>query len=450
MRIVFILLFISGVTYRGIAQQFDISKLQKPGSEINSESHESQPMLTPKGDTLYFIRSGYEENTGGRYSGHDIWYSVKNNGSWSVAQNTLENLNSAENNAVVGINTTGDHIYLINSYSPPMRRNRGVVYAKKDKGIWSTPREIDLSIDLKGSFYGFYMHPDEEVLIISMNSDGSLGQEDLYVSIKKEGVWSKPSHLGDIINSKGYEIAPFLSAGKDSLFFASNGHEGLGDADIFVSTRLSDDWQQWSAPVNLGEPVNSPAFDAYYFQRGKDIFFSSSREGNSDIYIITTKEEKEEVAGANVEEKQEEFVEEDSEEKADVTYNDYAKNEKDDAIIELLSKKYLIYFEFDEYQLDAADKTALNDLVSTLKQSTGLKIKVLLTGHADSKGPESYNTSLSLQRAEQVAAFLKSSGFDFSDIDTAGKGEQDPSAANDSPEGRAQNRRVEITLEEIK
>ncbi|ELR73780.1 OmpA family protein [Fulvivirga imtechensis AK7] len=454
MRKIIILLLISIAIRPAFSQELKISEIQRLGSGVNTEGHESQPMLTPKGDTLYFIRTGYEENTGGRYSGHDIWFSVLRNGSWSVAQNTLENLNSADNNAVVGISATGDQIYLINSYSPPMRRNRGVVYAKKDKGVWSIPKEIDLSLELKGDFYGFYMHPSEEILLISMNSKGSKGEEDLYVSLKKDEQWTKPIHLGDVINTSGYEISPFLSEGKDSLFFASNGHGGLGDADIFVSRRLSDNWQQWSAPVNLGDQVNSESFDAYYFQSGEKAFFSSSRAGNSDIYMITFEEaEKPEEAPEIAEENEEDIAQEEDDggtkRETETIAKEPNKKVEGRAFGDLLEHTDTVYFGFDEYQLNTESKNTLNGIVATLKESAALNIKVTLTGHADNKGPEPYNKTLSRKRAEQVIEYLVSLGYKFSDVEVVAKGEQAPVSPNDTPEGRAKNRRVEIFLKAV-
>lgn len=481
MKITSTLVFLLVCYTSALTQHYTVSELKKLNDEVNTEAHESQPMLTPKGDTLFFIRSAYEENTGGTYSGQDIWYSVKSNGQWTPATNTLENLNSAENNAVVGISATGDQIYLINSYSPPVRRNRGVVYARKDKGIWSIPREVDLSLDMQGNFYGFYMHPEEDVLLISMNSDNSVGEEDLYISLKQNGQWGEIIHLGDVINTPGYEMSPYLSPSKDSLFFSSTGHGGLGDADIFVSTRLSDDWKQWSKPVNLGAPLNSEAFDAYYFQRGNTGYFSSSREGDSDIYMVgftpdetakVTEETQDEAEVAEEEVQDADVIAENTgdkeltTEKADEVEKDAVAvtelpdektageekptedSERSAKIRELFAKEHKVYFGFDSFSLNNESKDILDQLAAKMNELGVTNAVIVVTGYADSAGPENYNLVLSEKRANEVRSYLKGIGITASDLTVSAKGEDDPIGDNSTAEGRAKNRRAEISLKE--
>ena len=120
-----------------------------------------------------------------------------------------------------------------------------------------------------------------------MKAQDGYGEEDLYVTTRDSvGHWSRPINLGTTINTKGFEISPFLSADKKRLFFASNGHPGFGDADIFFSERLYDSWEVWSAPRNLGENLNSKGFDAFFSIYGDSVaYFSSNRSGGlADIY----------------------------------------------------------------------------------------------------------------------------------------------------------------------
>jgi outer membrane protein OmpA-like peptidoglycan-associated protein len=74
------------------------------------------------------------------------------------------------------------------------------------------------------------------------------------------------------------------------------------------------------------------------------------------------------------------------------------------------------------------------------------KTYVDVTGHTDSTGADSYNMQLSVARANSVSSYFKSQGILAQRIYTQGMGESQPIASNDTPEGRAQNRRVEITL----
>ena len=139
-------------------------------------------------------------------------------------------------------------------------------------------------MDIEGAAYGFHVNEDENVIIISYEGPNSQGQEDLYVSVKNGESWSAPQHMGNAINSAGFEIGPFLSKSQDTLFFTSDGFGGEGGADIFYSVK-NGGWTSWSAPINLGPKINSPKFDAYFVHSGRDCYWSSNRDNErSDIY----------------------------------------------------------------------------------------------------------------------------------------------------------------------
>jgi outer membrane protein OmpA-like peptidoglycan-associated protein len=124
-----------------------------------------------------------------------------------------------------------------------------------------------------------------------MKGKDSYGEEDLYVSLKDSfGKWTEPKNLGPTINTKGFEISPFLSPDKKRLFFSSNGHPGLGDADIFMTERLYESWDVWAKPQNLGNKVNSALFDAYFTIQDSVGYFSSTiNKASAKIYSIGIK-----------------------------------------------------------------------------------------------------------------------------------------------------------------
>lgn len=99
-------------------------------------------------------------------------------------------------------------------------------------------------------------------------------------------------------------------------------------------------------------------------------------------------------------------------------------------------------FDFDSATLKPAMKDALRDLADQIKASKGHEV-VTIIGYTDSTGPEEYNMQLSLRRAQAAADFLESLG--ITDITVKGMGESNPIADNSTREGRAKNRRIEIT-----
>ena len=103
-------------------------------------------------------------------------------------------------------------------------------------------------------------------------------------------------------------------------------------------------------------------------------------------------------------------------------------------------------FDFDKSDLKPAGKDAIHALDEQIKSQGAQVIDINVVGHTDSIGTEEYNQALSLRRATSVKDYMVSDGVDAGIIDVSGKGESDPVADNSTKEGRAQNRRVEISV----
>jgi OOP family OmpA-OmpF porin len=101
-----------------------------------------------------------------------------------------------------------------------------------------------------------------------------------------------------------------------------------------------------------------------------------------------------------------------------------------------------VNFEFDSAQLTANAEAILDGVSEKLMTNDQLRIR--LEGHTDSVGPAAYNKELSQRRADSVKSYLVNKGFSADNITTIGYGEEQPVASNDTAEGRAQNRRVEL------
>ena len=127
------------------------------------------------------------------------------------------------------------------------------------------------------------------MFVFSAESYGTLGVDDIYVSIKQDGKWTEPKNLGSTINTQFQELSPSLSDDNTTLFFSSNGRKGNGSFDIYSTTRLDDTWTNWSAPVNLGPKVNTEGRELFYRvypARGYALFTTTtSSDGYGDVRI---------------------------------------------------------------------------------------------------------------------------------------------------------------------
>ncbi len=134
-----------------------------------------------------------------------------------------------------------------------------------------------------------YMHPavspDGQSLYFVSDSKKGNGGTDIYVSKRTKKGWSNPQNLGPTINTAANEGFPFLHE-DGRLFFCSKGHTGYGGFDIFFSEQ--DEAGNWSAPVNLGQPINSSFDDITIFLKkgGQTGLFTSSRAGGDDDIFL--------------------------------------------------------------------------------------------------------------------------------------------------------------------
>jgi len=269
-------------------QLWKFSEVEKLSVNKYSDCEKSAPFVFSDGKHMLFVKTFDKKNNGGKFD-QDIYISNLSDSSqksWSLPKN-LNVLNNKFNNGVVGLSRDEKTIYLLGSYSDKGDLERGLSYSKKTNNTWSKPIRVFIpGLKITGQNYGFYMHPDEKVLLISYKGGDSFGKEDLYISFNKQNQWSAPIHLPKKVNTSFYEMSPFLSDSKDTLYFSSNRNGGRGGADIYYSIRESKDMLKWSKPKNLGKHINSSRFDAYFFIDSKNtMYWSSNRESKySQIY----------------------------------------------------------------------------------------------------------------------------------------------------------------------
>jgi outer membrane protein OmpA-like peptidoglycan-associated protein len=274
------------------AQELAHSKIDS----VNSSYDEQNPVVTPDGNKLFFTRSGHPENVGGVVDKGDIWFSDKlSDGSWSTPQHAGKKINHSSLNGVMGFSSSGNTIYLLNYLELTPGSNSGTIRSGLAKATWNgteweQPERLNVTFfSNKSEEMSGFVTPDETVMILSIQSYLTFGNEDLYVSFRQaNGSWSQPKNIGDVVNTGSQEWSPYLASDKKTLYFSSNGHEGFGSRDIFVSKRLDDSWTNWTRPVNLGSSINTPGVELGYHipAAGGDAIFSTTQnsEGFGDLF----------------------------------------------------------------------------------------------------------------------------------------------------------------------
>ncbi|MEM0576550.1 OmpA family protein [Flavobacterium polysaccharolyticum] len=210
-------------------------------ANINSKFHEATPVFTKDGSTMYFTRNDYLDGKRGK----DV-----------------------------------NKFTLLKIYKATLVNKR-----------WTNVTELPFNSNNFSSAHPA-LSPDEQTLYFASDRPGTIGQSDLYkVSINSDGTYGDPINLGTAINTEARETFPFVT--KDNqLYFASDGHPGLGGLDIF-RTNINNDGSIGIIENDGGE-VNSPKDDFGYYRDSEtnNGFFSSNRDGglgSDDIYKFTFK-----------------------------------------------------------------------------------------------------------------------------------------------------------------
>jgi len=214
----------------------DSVKVKKIKNGLNSKFHEATPVFTKDGKTVYFTRNNYVNGKKGK---------------------------------------SDKKINFIKLYQATLQNNK-----------WTNITALPFASDNYSTAHPA-LSPDERTLYFASDMPGTLGQSDLYkVSINENGGFGTPENLGKTINTEGKETFPFVTD-ENEIYFASDGHPGLGGLDVFAG-KLNKDGTI-SDIQNLGNDINSPQDDfAYVIDPVSRIgYFSSNKDGgqgSDDIY----------------------------------------------------------------------------------------------------------------------------------------------------------------------
>lgn len=378
---------------------------------------------------------------------------------------------------------------------------------------WTEPQNLGAYVNSPQKDTQPAVSADGNTIYFSSNRSGSQGDMDLWMSRKdKSGKWQRAVNLGREINTKGKELAPFIHPNGSTLYFSSDGHvENFGQTDIYQS-EYDYNTQTWSKPRNLGYPLNDHTYQIALFvttdgKKGyytKEDFDPETRIYDSKLYAfdippqarpkfksnyvkgyvydVQTQEKIEaridlfdltaniQQASVNSDPQNGEYLivlNQGSEYALEVSKKGYAFksltfNYSQEENIEPLEINIAlepitkgtsfrlnnIFFDYNKYQLKEKSITELDELVKFMQENESVKGEI--SGHTDNVGDPKGNQELSLNRAKSIYDYLVKAGIDAKRLTYKGYGAKRPAASNDTEEGRAQNRRIEFEILEIK
>ena len=496
--------------------QFAIEAMKTPvpfnpesvGKGINTSDDEYWPSITADGQTLMFTRqarSGNSSRLNGVYQ-EDFYLSYLSGVVWGNAVNAGTPLNSGQNEGAQSLSSDGSYMYFTACDRSGGLGSCDIFFSASDNGKWSLPVNLGSPVNTSSWESQPSVNANGKMLFFSSNRPGGIGGKDLWYSVyKMNNKWSAPKNLGNIINTSGDEMSPFIHFDGKTLYFSSDGRPGMGGLDIYFS-RMQED-SSWTEPKNLGYPINTfnDEMGLVIESGGQKAYFSSKRDeqGGKNIFSFKLYESVRPDPVAYLKGKVSEkgtgkmlIAEYElinlSTGKTTVTnstdgngnflvclpsgynyglnvsrkgYLFYSENfmfEGQHTVMEPYIKKIQlsplkvgekmllanIFYEVDSWQLKKESMAELNKLCNLLKDNKELKIEI--GGYTDATGSDEHNLPLSEKRALSVVDFLISNGVPSERLKYKGFGNASPVGDNVTSEGRKLNRRTEVQIIEYK
>ena len=464
------------------------------GDSVNSNFLEYYPSLTIDGKKLIFTRRISNDE--------DFYESDLINGNWSKAKPLAGRVNTNLNEGAQNISQDGQWIIFTGCNYPEGQGSCDLYISYKTKNGWSEAENIGPIVNTDFWESSPSLSPDKRDLYFSSNQAGTYGGKDIFVTHRSNnGKWGRPQNLGPVINTSGDESCSFIYADNQTIFFNSDGHPGYGKTDLFYSKKLND--STWSKPQNLGYPINTiddegslivaadgktgyyasegsdskGGLDLYSFELREDmrppktlwvkgkVYDATTKNGLpssvelTDInsrqliskvqtdedgnYLITLPVGKE--YAFNVNRKGYLFFSENYNIKlsSDSFYTADIPLQPIQAGASIILKN--IFFDNKEIALKPASIVELNNVVRLMNENP--KLKIVISGFTDNVGTAAENLLLSKNRALAVVNYLLASQQIAKDrLQFKGLGAIKPIADNATENGRAKNRRTELTV----
>lgn len=465
-----------------IMPQFEVKNLNinTKYSDFGPAYYKNKLVYSSAVDTSYFIKKRYHWNNQPFLSFYTGTLNAAQNKVSFVTEFSKE-INTQYHEATLVF--TKDHkriFFTRNNYNESLQRDKeGVNHLKlytavrsdstSKKEDWINIKELPFNSDDYSVGHPALSEDGKKLYFVS-DMPGTMGATDIFVvDILDDDEYSTPKNLGPAVNTSGREMFPFVRGSK--LFFASDGHLGMGGLDVFVSNLASE---RYTTPRNLGQPINSKLDDFSFIIDAEEEFgfIASNREGgmgDDDIYsferialeekactqivkgYVTNARTQERIAAVtvslydgegtkidesrsqangdyafktplNCQEPYEVRAEKEGYEPANKEFQTSSISQEmilplnietvDELIVEdqglLKIKVGIIYFNLSKDYIRPDAAIELNKIVMLMAQQPTMKIRI--ESHTDARGKDAFNMDLSQRRAANTRAYLINQG----------------------------------------
>lgn len=174
-------------------------------------------------------------------------------------------INTGQNEGA-GFMASDNSRFFFTRWSPTDRNECAVYFSRLFNGEWLIAQKMNDKVNIDGyRSTDPVVNPEGTIIYYSSNRPGGQGKMDLwYEYIDEEGrTYGEPINMGPLFNTTEDEVTPFFHVATSTLYFSSDGHSGFGGLDVFKASLNKDD-SVWTAPKNLGLPINSSRDDSYF------------------------------------------------------------------------------------------------------------------------------------------------------------------------------------------
>jgi outer membrane protein OmpA-like peptidoglycan-associated protein len=415
---------------------------------LNTKDNEGAPSMSADGRIVFFTACQREDGKGGC----DIYLSsYSSDNKWSKPVNLGSPVNTGVWESQPSFSSDGKTLYFSRRVITNGQQNSNIFYSVfRDDYTWSEPVSLGDTINTPGNEESVFIHPDNQTLYFSSDGHEGMGGLDIYISRRQEnGRWGKPVNLGYPINTCENENSLVVSADGKKAYFASSRKEGFGNLDLYVFDLYKEAQPLLTSFVKAkvtDEVTTLPLaarFEIIDVETGKVIVsnVTDKIKGEFLACLPTGKNYLLNVSKEGYLFYSDNFdCTKSTDTQVAFTVNAKLKKITPGATIVLNN----IFFDIDKFDLKSESYPELQKLISFL--NSNLKVNIEIGGHTDNTGDKLKNQKLSENRALSVLNYLVLKGIDKGRLSFKGYGDSQPLTDNSTEEGRASNRRTAFSV----